>query len=209
MPCMGNSCYWGLYIEGMVIANIYLALSMCQGNMTLISFCWAPPMLSLFCFLGVGGVGNKTLFKSALVIWSYLENFKLGRNLVCQIITLLYVSIFMGFPDGAVVKNLPASARDMGLMPDPGRSPGEGNGNPLQCFCLGNPMDRGAWQAIVHGIANESDMTEHAHTTLICLCIHICCISVRRKFIGRRLSQVPKNLFLKQPWVLRSQTFSS
>ena len=54
---------------------------------------------------------------------------------------------------GRVVKNLPASAgdmRDLGLIPGSGRSPGEGNGHPLQYFCLGNPMDRGAWRATVH-----------------------------------------------------------
>ena len=51
-----------------------------------------------------------------------------------------------------MVKNMPANAGDVGLIPGPGRSPGEGNGNPLQCSCLGNPMDRGAWQAIVHGV---------------------------------------------------------
>ena len=63
---------------------------------------------------------------------------------------------------GAVVKNLPANAgdtRDTGSIPGSGRSPGEGNGNPLQYSCLENPMDRGPWWAIVHGIA-ESDMTE-------------------------------------------------
>ena len=47
----------------------------------------------------------------------------------------------------------------MGLIPGSGRSPGEGNGNPLQYACLGNPMDRGAWWATVHGVA-ELDMTE-------------------------------------------------
>ena len=54
---------------------------------------------------------------------------------------------------GRVVKNLPASAgdmRDLGLIPGSGRSPGEGNGHPLQYFCLGNPMDRGARRATVH-----------------------------------------------------------
>ena len=44
-----------------------------------------------------------------------------------------------------MVKNLPANAGDVGLIPDLGRSPGEGNGNPLQYYCLGNPMNRGAW----------------------------------------------------------------
>ena len=62
-----------------------------------------------------------------------------------------------------VVKNPPANAgnkRDVGLIPGSGRSPGEGNGNPLQYSCLENPMDRGAWRAIVHGATKESDMTE-------------------------------------------------
>ena len=48
---------------------------------------------------------------------------------------------YRGFPGGSVVKNLPHSAGDMGFIPGSGRSPGEGNGNPLQCSCLGNPMD--------------------------------------------------------------------
>ena len=60
------------------------------------------------------------------------------------------------------VKNLSADAedaRDMGSIPESGRSPGEGNGNPLQYSCLENPLDRGAWWAIVRGVT-ESDMTE-------------------------------------------------
>ena len=47
-----------------------------------------------------------------------------------------------------MVKNLPASAGDLGSIPGPGRSPGGGNGNPVQYSCLENPMDRGAWQAM-------------------------------------------------------------
>ena len=61
-----------------------------------------------------------------------------------------------------VVKNLPANAGDggdTGSVPGPGRSPGEGRGNQLQYSCLENPMDRGTWQATVHGIA-ELDMAE-------------------------------------------------
>ena len=45
------------------------------------------------------------------------------------------------------------------MIPGPGRSPGEGNGNPLQYYCLGNPMERGAWWAIIHGVTKELDMT--------------------------------------------------
>ena len=51
--------------------------------------------------------------------------------------------------------NLPADAEDVGSIPGPGRSPGEGNGNPLQYFCLGNPKDKGAWQATVHRVAKS------------------------------------------------------
>ena len=57
-----------------------------------------------------------------------------------------------GLPRYSVVMNLPASAGDMGLIAGSGRSPKEGNDNSLQCPCLENPVDRGAWQAIVHGI---------------------------------------------------------
>ena len=65
----------------------------------------------------------------------------------------------MGFPGGSVVRNLPANAGDVGLIPGLGRSPRDGNGNPLQYSCLGNPVDRGAWWATVHGVAKESDTT--------------------------------------------------
>ena len=66
----------------------------------------------------------------------------------------------MGFPGGSVVKNPPANVGDMGSIPGLGRSPGGGNGNPLQYFCLENPMDRGAWRATVQGVAKGSDTTE-------------------------------------------------
>ena len=54
-----------------------------------------------------------------------------------------------------VVKNLPVNAGDTNSIPGSGRSPGEGNGNPLQYSCLENPMDRGTWQATVHGAAKS------------------------------------------------------
>ena len=57
-----------------------------------------------------------------------------------------------------MVKNLPSNAGDMGSIPGSGRSPGEGNGYPLQYPCLGNPMDREAWWDAVHGVMKESDM---------------------------------------------------
>ena len=65
----------------------------------------------------------------------------------------------MGFPGGSVVKNLTANAGDVDLIPESGRYPGGGNGNPLQYSCLQNPMDRGAWRATVQGVTKELDMT--------------------------------------------------
>ena len=58
-----------------------------------------------------------------------------------------------------MVKNPPANAGDADSVPGWGRSPGEGNGNPLQCSCLGTPMVRGAWWATVHGVTKELDTT--------------------------------------------------
>ena len=60
---------------------------------------------------------------------------------------LLVCSVCVSVPGGSMVKNLPLYAGDVGLIPELGRSPGEGNSNPLQYSCLENPMDRGAWWA--------------------------------------------------------------
>ena len=58
----------------------------------------------------------------------------------------------MGFPGGSDSKESACNAEDPGSIPGLGRSPGEGNGYPLQCFCLENSMDRGAWWATVPGV---------------------------------------------------------
>ena len=65
----------------------------------------------------------------------------------------------VGLPWWLSVKNPPANAGVMGSILGWGRSPREGNGNQLQYSCLGNPMDRGAWKTIVHGVAKELDTT--------------------------------------------------
>ena len=78
-----------------------------------------------------------------------------------------YISLFikrkiywiLGFPGGSVVKNPPANAGGIGSTPGLGRSPGEGNGYPLQYSCLENPMDRGAWWTTVLRIVKELDTT--------------------------------------------------
>ena len=59
----------------------------------------------------------------------------------------------VGFPHSSVGKESACNAGDLGSIPGSGRSPGEGNGNPLQYSCLENSMDKGAWQATVHGVA--------------------------------------------------------
>ena len=77
----------------------------------------------------------------------------------------------VGFPGSSVVENLPVSAGaagDMGSIPGLGRSPGRVNGNPRQYSCLKNPIDRGTWQATVHGVTKELDMTEQL-SVLACI----------------------------------------
>ena len=76
---------------------------------------------------------------------------------------LLKSVVDLGLPGGSAVKNPPVNAgdtREVGLIPGSGRSSREGNGNSLQYSCLGNHMDRGgAWQATVHGVAKETQLS--------------------------------------------------
>ena len=67
----------------------------------------------------------------------------------------VYVFRIWAFPGGSLEKNLPANAGGGSLIPGLERSPEEGNGNPCQYSCLGNPMDRRAWRAAVHGVAKS------------------------------------------------------
>ena len=80
---------------------------------------------------------------------------------VLSMISLFSLSMYkthQGFPGVSAIKNSPANAGDVGSIPGSGRTPGKGKGNPLEYSCLGNPMERGACQATVHGVAKESDM---------------------------------------------------
>ena len=71
----------------------------------------------------------------------------------------LHLQFNSGFPGGSEVKASAWNAGDLGSIPGSGRPLGEGNGNPLQYFCLENPRDRGNWPASVRGVAKESDKT--------------------------------------------------
>ena len=73
-----------------------------------------------------------------------------------------------GFSGDSVVKNPLAVTRDSVLIPESGRSPAEGNGNPLQYSCLGSPMDRGAWWAIVHELQR---VRHNLVTVCVCVCV--------------------------------------
>ena len=80
---------------------------------------------------------------------------------------LIYVHIVKGFPGGSDGKESACNTGDLGSVLGLGRSPGEGNGYPLQYSCLENSMDRGAWQATVHGVAKSRTRLSdeaHAHT---------------------------------------------
>ena len=76
---------------------------------------------------------------------------------MCSYYLVIKYNLTLGFLGGSVVKNLPANAGDAGSIPRSGRPLGEVNDNPLQYFCLGNPMDRRAWWATDHGFPKELD----------------------------------------------------
>ena len=83
-----------------------------------------------------------------------MSSMSLNAHQCLRVTTLLISDITLA---AQMVKNLPVMRETLTVM---GRSPGEGNGNPLQYSCLENSMDRGAWHAIVHGVAKEPDTTE-------------------------------------------------
>ena len=72
---------------------------------------------------------------------------------------LLHTGLHQDFPGGSDSKASAYKVGDLGLIPGLGRSPGAGNGSPLQYSCLENPIDRGTWQATVHVVAKELDLT--------------------------------------------------
>ena len=95
------------------------------------------------------------------------EKISLSKWFVSKCIYIYMYTHIWGFPGGTMVKNLPINAgdeRDVGSSPGSGRSPGVGNGKLLKYSRLENSMDRGGWQAAVHGVVKESDTSKHACT---------------------------------------------
>ena len=112
-------------------------------------------------YLSITGTYFASQIKNKFVYYShsgYRITFLVNAAIIRSLILFKYTGS-LGIPGGSVVKNPPTNAGDMDLIPGLGRYLGEGNDNPLQYSCLGNPMDRGAWQAVVHGIPKELDMT--------------------------------------------------
>ena len=102
---------------------------------------------------------TRTCLKMLIIfLITYLENTIIitdGKLFLANIKLTLVMRQVLGFPWGSDDKESAYNVRYLGLIPGLGRSPGGGHGNSLQCSCLQNPMDRGAWWATVHGIAKS------------------------------------------------------
>ena len=81
-----------------------------------------------------------------VLTWHQGRGWEEGKGVLGQWGVWVFQGTWDGLPGGSVVKKLPANAGDQGLTPGSGRSPGVGNGNPLQYACLENSMDSGVWQ---------------------------------------------------------------
>ena len=117
-----------------------------------ISHFWESGLVSFFC-MWLSSFPNTIYWRdySFSIVYSWLLCGKLIDHICMSDFWILYS--FLGFPGGSVVKNPAENAIDVG------RSPREGNDNPLQYSCLGNPLDRGAWRTIVYGFVGESYTT--------------------------------------------------
>ena len=111
---------------------------------------------SLCCTVGPWCLSILYLLSPLLCL--FLKVMQLGWHIAFSHWLLLFSNMHLRFPHvlsgflrGSVVNNLPANAADEGLIPGWGRSPSEGNDNQFYCSCLGNPTDRGAWHAALHG----------------------------------------------------------
>ena len=125
-----------------------------MGRGDLCSF-WAEPLKTF-------------LFIYSLLCWVVLVVLRVFSSCSGRGLLLVAVHRLLGFSGDAKVKNLPANAGDAGVLgwiPSSGRSSVGRSGNPLQYSCLGNPMDRGAWWATVHGVTkSRTGLWAHVHT---------------------------------------------
>ena len=115
--------------------------------------------VSGYKLLYIEWINNKVLLCSTENYIQYATISHNRKEHVKEEFICMYAKLNQGFPDGSVVKTLPANAGDTGSVSESGRSPGEGHDNPFQYSCLENPMGREAWWATVHGLAKELNTT--------------------------------------------------
>ena len=94
-----------------------------------------------------------------------------SRSILSNVLTIAILSYLRGFPGGSDHKESACNAGDPGSISGSGRSLGEGNGNPLQYSCLGNPMDREAWQATAHGVRKNRTQLSDQQCQFQTLCM--------------------------------------
>ena len=135
---------------------------MCEGGM-LVSFAEAkglgpPPVGIMLCMsLHINRFPYLFLLSVVLFIFSLFLNFKIFELSLCL--------PGSGLPGGSDGKESACNAGDPGSIPGSRRSPGDGNGNPLQCSCLENPMDGVAWRATIHGVMKGRTQLSDLHIT--------------------------------------------
>ena len=110
--------------------------------------------------------------------------------------TCVCACIYLRLTQLSVVKNLPANTGEAGLIPGSGRSPGEGNGNPLQYSCLGNPMDREAWQVKSLPLKVVLSVSKCMHVCT-CMCLFVGCVCVSQIHFILALTEL---VDLPRPW---------
>ena len=113
---------------------------------------------------------------------------QLNHELIYYVMRICHdipLSSLKGFPGGSGSKEPSCNARDRGSIPGSGRSPGEGNGNPLQCSCLENSMDRGAWLATVHGVEKGRTRVSEQHFHFLSPCPSRCSENALCDMCGR------------------------
>ena len=118
-------------------------------------------MVVYSCFNGVSDLSIGVRYPS------YTSPIKTILHWIWRIVYLVVYILLWGFLDGSVGKESICNAGDMSLIPGSGRPPRGGNGHPLQYSCLENPMDRGAWRAIFHGVTVRYNLaTKHSFSCI-------------------------------------------
>ena len=118
--------------------------------------------------------------------------------------SLIHFEFIFVFPDGSEVTMSACNVGDLGSIPGSGRSPGEGNGNPLQCSCLENPRDRGAWWAAAYGVAQSRTRLKRlssssSSSSIACLSVSFLQQLASPRLVVQRLKRLPA---MWETWVL-------